>query len=99
MPQAARLSDVIVGICCCHPTCIGVSGQIVTHSLNVVTNGLGQARLGDIAIGSCGHTTMIVTSSQDTIVNGVGAARLTDSVAGCITGQIVTGSPNTIING
>jgi len=101
MPQAARNSDVIVGICCCHsnPTCISVSGIIVGNSPNVGVNGLGAARVGDAAIGSCGHATIIVSGSPNTLINGLGAARVGDSVAGCITGTIVSGSPNTLING
>jgi uncharacterized Zn-binding protein involved in type VI secretion len=101
MPGNARLSDVWVGICLCHPPIpvIGMSGVIVTASPNVNVNSLGQARMTDVVIGYCGHPGSIVSASGDTITNNLGTARVGDAVAGCVIGTIVTGSGNTITNG
>jgi len=101
MPGAARLYDIWAGICCCHsnPSCIGMSGPIVTASDNVITNTRGQSRLYDVVVGACGHAGLIVTSSPDVITNVRGSGRLTDVVAGCTIGVIVTSSEDVIING
>ena len=100
MPASARLTDLWSGICCCHtdPTCIGMSGQIITGSPNDYSGGLAQARLTDITIGWCGHTGTIVTSSPNCKANGLGKARIGDQVTGCNIGVIVTGSPNHNVN-
>lgn len=93
MPSIARLTDIWVGICCCHPPipCIGMSGPIVTSSVTHKTSGLGVARLGDMVIGACGHPGTIVSSSVVNKTDGLGKARVGDAVVGCMTGTIVTG--------
>lgn len=100
MPSSSRLTDIWVGICCCHPPipCIPMSGPIITASPNHNSLGLAQARLTDITIGGCGHTGTIVTSSPNCFTNGLGKARIGDSVTGCNIGNIVTGAPTHIIN-
>jgi uncharacterized Zn-binding protein involved in type VI secretion len=101
MPRpTARLTDLWSGICCCHfdPPCIGMSGPIITCSPNVRTNNLGNARIGDVVIGFCGHAGIIVTCSPNVITNNRGQARLGDAVSGCTIGNIVTGSPNSVLN-
>lgn len=96
MPASARLTDIWSGICCCHvdPTCIPMSGPIITGSPDAKTNGLSQARLTDMTIGGCGHTGTIVSASSVCKANGLGRARIGDQVSGCNIGTIITGSPD-----
>jgi hypothetical protein len=91
----ARLTDIWVGICCCHshPDCIDMSGPIITCSPNNGSGTLGQARLTDITVGSCGHTGQIITSSSLAFCNTLGKARIGDLVDGCNIGIVVTGNP------
>jgi len=99
MPSSARLSDLWVGICCCHskPTCIQMAGPIITGSPNDNSGGLAQARLTDMVIGYCGHTGSIVSAASYCNANSLGKARIGDKVVGCVIGNIVTGSPNHIV--
>ena len=98
--QNARQNDLFSGTCWCHPPipCIGTSGIIITSSPNTFCNNRGQARLGDIVLGFCGHIGVIVSSSPNSNCNNLGMARLGDSVAGCLSGTIITGSPDTQVN-
>jgi uncharacterized Zn-binding protein involved in type VI secretion len=98
MPAQSRLTDMWSGICCCHsdPTCIPMTGMIITGSPNHFSGGLAVARLTDMTIGACGHTGIIVTSSSKSFTNGLGKARIGDQVTGCNIGVIITGSPNHI---
>lgn len=101
MPSASRLTDIWVGICCCHPPipCIPMSGPIVTCSPDNQSGNLGQARLTDMVIGWCGHPGTIVTASQNCKANNLGKARIGDQVTGCTIGVIVTGNPTHKVNG
>lgn len=102
MPENARLTDIWVGICCCHshPTCIPMSGPIITCSPNNGSGTLGQARLTDITIGSsCGHTGEIISSSGLAFCNTLGKARIGDLVTGCNIGIIVRGNPVHMVGG
>ncbi len=100
MSGMARLGDRWSGICCCHAGCISMGGPIIQGSGDTRTNGLGQARLGDIVVGDCGHVGFIITSSQDVRANGLGVARLGDQISsGCLTGVIIQGSGDTRANG
>ena len=101
MPSSARVGDIWVGQCCCHsdPTCIPMSGVIVTGSPNDISSGSPQARLTDTTIGTCGHTGIIVTSSSNCLANSLGKARVGDQVTGCNIGVIVTGNPVHIVGG
>jgi len=101
MPGSARaFADIWVGICCCHssPTCIPMVGPIITGSTDVISSGAGQARFGDMTIGTCGHPGIIVSSSVDHITNAPGSARIGDAVTGCNIGVIATGNPVHTIN-
>ncbi len=91
MPGIARVGDIWSGRCCCHddPTCIRMSGPIVTSSSNVNANSRGIARLNDIVMGNCGHKGYIATCSPNINCNGIGVARCGDAVAGCSIGRIV----------
>jgi len=95
MPNVSRVTDIWVGICCCHsdPTCIPMTGFIVTGSVDAVSEGLGNARVGDMTIGSCGHTGIIVSGSATNVTNNLGKALVGSQVTGCNIGTVVTGSP------
>jgi len=95
LPQS-KIGDVGVGICCCHsdPTCIPMTGNLVTGSPNVFTNGLNTARISDVVLGGCGHTGIMVTGSASVFTNGLSNVRISDNFTGCFTGVIVTGSQN-----
>jgi len=93
----ARLSDKVVGRCCCHsdPTCRDRVGYIINGSANVLTNGLSTARLTDKVVTTCGHVGMIINGSSKTLTNGLSTARLGDKIAtGCFTGIIISSSSN-----
>ena len=94
MSGNARGLDIWIGICCCQPhdPCEQMVGPIVTWSTDVNVNHIGQARLGDVVLGVCGHPGLIVTASTDSTCNGRGMARLGDAVVGCMTGLIATSS-------
>lgn len=100
MSASSRLTDLWSGICCCHssPTCIPMSGQIITSSGDITSVGLGSARLTDITQGWCGHPGQIVTGSPNVIANGLGYAFIGSQVTGCNIGQVITGSGTHIIN-
>jgi len=100
MANSARLGDMWTGVCCCHtkPTCIPMTGFIITGSLNSVSGNNSQARFLDMTIGACGHTGLIITASPNVQTNSLGKARLGDSVVGCNIGTIITGEPTHNIN-
>jgi len=98
MPGQSRIGDVGVGICCCHsdPTCIPMVGSIISGSGNVVADGRGCARIGDIVLGGCGHVGVLVSGSGSVIANSKGLVRTGDAFAGCFIGSIVSGSGDVI---
>lgn len=100
MPNDSRISDIGVGICCCHcpACCIGMSGHLITGASTVIYEGMPTSRLTDIVLGFCGHTGTMVTSSTTVIVEGLGTVRIGDNFEGCFTGVLVTGA-STIISG
>jgi len=100
MPGIARLTDIFVGVCACHPPLppIPMGGTIVTASGNTTANSLGVARITDIVVGYCGHIGLIVSASGDIKVNDLGMARVGDTVVGCLTGIISTGSGDSLGN-
>lgn len=95
----ARVTDQHTGTCdhglpCCPH---GVSGPIVEGSTNVFTNGLPQARDGDLVHHNCPHCGIgrVVASSETVFINGKKIARLGDVViypGG--SGKIVESSPD-----
>ena len=95
MPDAARLTDIWTGQCCCHkdPTCIPMTGKIVGGSTNVFSTAKGQARLIDITIGACGHPGRILSGSSVCLANDRGKAVLSSLVVGCNIGRVVSGNP------
>ena len=99
MPANSRISDIGVGICCCHLECIGMTGMLVTGSHNVTVEDSPQSRLTDIVLGFCGHVGIMVTGSPDTDINGMAESRVTDVFTGCFTGILVTGASTVNTNG
>ena len=94
MPSQSRLTDLWTGKCCCHshPNCVEMTGYIIRASEDGISGNLGQARLTDITIGSCGHVGRIVTSSSSAFLNNLGKARIGDQVTGCNIGKVITGN-------
>ncbi len=95
MPKVSRITDMFVGICCCHPPapCIPMTGKILTGSPDSQSNILSVGRINDLVIGDCGHTGKIVTGSGSNISNNLGKATIGSQVTGCLIGKIVTGNP------
>lgn len=95
MPAAARRGDAGV------PHCSGYT--IATASSDVVINGRGAARQGDVSTGhlrpggkTCpGHVAPISGGSSSVLINGRPAARVGDGLAGCT--RVATGSGDVII--
>jgi len=94
MPQTARLNDPWSGICCCHtsPTCIPMTGRIISASTNTSSSNQGQGRLLDITVGACGHTGRLITSSNKNFANSRGKTKLNDFIIGCNIGRIISGN-------
>lgn len=74
-------------------------GPLIQGSPNHRTNALPSSRIGDMVLGYCGHPGFMITSSSTARINGLGAVRVGDMFAGCFTGTLVQGSPNTIVGG
>lgn len=98
MPNVSRVTDLWIGICCCHfdldPPCIPMGGYIFIGSPDVQSSGLSGARVGDLVVGYCGHIGFIVSGSSGNTTNGKGKAVVGSTVAGCTIGQIITGNPS-----
>jgi len=90
----SRITDVGVGICCCHPPipCIGMVGVLITGADKTNVENQPISRIGDIMIGSCGHIGIINTGSLTINVENSPTARVGDSFVGCFSGVIITGS-------
>lgn len=99
MPGIARINDMVTGICSCHTSPIPTGGIIVNGSGDVKVNELGCVKTGAIVVSFCGHVGIIVTGSPTVTANGIGVARIGDIVIGCLTGMVVTGSGDTIVDG
>lgn len=93
MPSSSRLTDIWTGICCCHedPTCIPMSGPVISGSPNNKSGSLSQAFLTSVTQGWCGHTGQIITASATVKTNSLGKARVGDLVTGCNLGIMITG--------
>ena len=90
----SRITDVGVGICCCHPPipCIGMVGVIITGANKTNVENQPVSRIGDIVIGNCGHIGIINTGSSTVLTENSSTARVGDSFSGCFTGTIITGA-------
>ena len=98
MLKTTRFGDLTITLCACHNPPHVVTGIIVTSSPDVLINGRGNARAGDIALNSCGTITVIATYSDNVITNNLQVARINDIVIGCTIGNIVTSSENVFTN-
>ena len=93
----ARMTDMWIGVCVCHPIPVPMAGIIIFTSYDGSANNImGMARLFDITIGYCGHPGIIVTSSFVSTLDNFGIARRSDVVVGCNIGVIVGGSPDCV---
>ncbi len=102
MPVSARANDLWFGICC-HKDhdpkhCVSMGGYIVSGSLNAISSGKGQAGVGDLTIGWCGHPGIIATGSLDTLANNKGKATVGSKVTGNNRGNVITGNPKHTVN-
>lgn len=94
MPAAARRGDAGV------PHCSGYT--IATASADVIINGRGAARVGDVSTphlrpgNPCpGHVAPISRGSSSVFINGRSAARVGDPLSSCT--RVATGSGDVII--
>jgi len=95
---AARENDLVKGDCLIHGP--NIMGRISTSSSDVITNGRGQARIGDKVEAECGHIATITTGSAKEFANGRNVARQNDLVGNSpYTGKIQTGSSDTFPEG
>ena len=93
MPFSSRLTDIWIGICCCHddPTCIPMSGRVLTGASKNKSGTLSQAILTSKTQGWCGHIGQIVTASLSVKSGSLGKARIGDIVTGCNKGVMLQG--------
>lgn len=94
MAKATRLGDVDTGHDACPPT------QLAVASDNVIINGRGAGRVGDIYVThGClihgPHVGMISSGSNSVFINGKAAGRIGDSVS--CGGTVKDGSNNVYI--
>jgi uncharacterized Zn-binding protein involved in type VI secretion len=96
----ARLGDLTYGECSdeSHNKPLNIKGKIITASPNIKSDNRPVARLGDMVMSDCGHTSKIITASPNTSGNTKGGiARLADLVGGGpYKAKIITASPTTI---
>lgn len=96
MPAVTRIGDIAVGICCCHPVCVGWVGTYVTGAGTVIAEGSPDSRLGDVVVGC--HAQVAVSASPNVISEGIATTRIGDSTAGCTVGTNVTGAGTVFAN-
>ena len=95
--STARLTDLWVGVCCCHSGCIPMTGRVYTSSTDTFTSKKGQGRLVDETIGACGHPGKVIQGSNICFANKRGKAFVGAGVAGCNIGNVLVGSRNHFI--
>ena len=100
VPANSRIGDVFAGVCCCkpHKHCVNVTGIIISGCKNATSKNSGNAGVGDVGVGTCGHPTIIISGSKTVTVNHKANARVGDAVAGCINGVLITGDKTTTNN-
>ena len=99
MSNLSTVTNIGVGICTCHESPINISGQVITCSSNVMSNGRGNARVTDILLAQCGHTGILIKGSSSVRVNGLSVARIGDNFAGCFSGVMIEGASNVLAGG
>jgi uncharacterized Zn-binding protein involved in type VI secretion len=100
MAQICRVGDIGIGDCSCHDsTKKDKAGVIVSGSPNVFAEGPAVARVNDIIVSGCDHTSIIITGSPNVFVNGQAVARVGDSFASnCYVGTLQTGASKENVN-
>lgn len=89
----ARVDDRTYGTCTAHLTPITTGGTITSGSPTIVVNDRAAARLGDIVVADCGHTSEITSASSTVIGDEPPIARLDDTVGkGPYTATIISAS-------
>ena len=98
MRAIARLGDIVVGTCfnvAAHGTPIPSVGIIATGNPTTLTNGLPQAKTGDVVIWMCcGCTGVVIGTSFTSIISGSIRAVQGDPVVGIGCGNIANFSPD-----
>jgi len=89
--KVAKIGDIIVGVCPCHPVPIPYTALIISGSFTSSFMYMDNARIGDIGVCSCGHVTVIITGSGIATMDYRPTSRIGD-VAVCPPGVVVTGS-------
>jgi formylmethanofuran dehydrogenase subunit D len=90
--STSRVTDIGVGICCCHPGCIGTVGALITGSTLVEKESMASSRITDIVLHACGHVGVMVTGSSLVEDENFSTSRITDAYVGCVCGVLVTGA-------
>lgn len=90
---SSRITDMGVGICCCHSSCIVSVGVLVTGAPSVVDDNFYSSRITDIIVHFCGHISVMITGNPAVIDECFYSSRITDLYVGCVLGVIITGSP------
>lgn len=92
MSGIATVGSSASGTCYGHKSPLAVTGEISSGSGNVMVDGKGVARVGDLVTFECGHTGNISGGSGKSTVNGEGLARVGDPISGTVIGVITAGS-------
>ena len=95
----AKVGDRTYGTCTAHITPITTGGTITTGSPTIVVNDQPCARLGDIVLADCGHTSVITSASSIVIGDEPPIARINDTVGnGPYTATIISASSDVFAN-
>lgn len=92
--STSRVTDIGVGVCCCHPPapCISTIGTLVTGAATVEKEGMASSRITDIVLHSCGHVGLMITGASTVEDESLSTSRVTDAYVGCVCGTLVTGA-------
>ena len=98
MPGICRMSDLGAGDCShsSHSGTIPMTGIIINGAVTTTSEGLAQAMVTHLVLGSCGHIGMLMSSSTTNSVENIGGtARVSDIFVGIFTGVLVSGTTTT----
>ena len=102
MAGNAKIGDMCMGSCPCHPPSppIPYTATWIVGAGTVLTNGAGTVNATGMAIGSCGHPVVVLSFSGTVLAEGSGVHRLGDSGQGCNNvATTITGSGDVISGG
>lgn len=96
MTNLSRMTDLVVGICCCHskPKCRPTAGIIITSASLTNSQSFNNARVLDLVVTFCGHIGFVVSGFEQINIEERSTSHVGSVVAGCITGIVVTGASN-----